>query len=192
MRSVRDARCGISWYFRGSCTQGSPRRRCWRASATGSIGADSGAGRSAGADWMASCWIVSLRQRIHIAALNTRMHRQSPAIHLVSARRRLEAAERALHPLARAKIAEETSRLRNATARLEALSPLAVLGRGYALVYAGDGTLLRDAATTRPGERIRARLARGSVTGEVVRVDPDVMPRARIRLCGAANHCQTG
>jgi exodeoxyribonuclease VII large subunit len=67
-------------------------------------------------------------------------------------------------------MAARAARLGHASALLEALSPLAVLSRGYALVYAADGRLLHDAAETRPGERIRARLASGALEAEVTKI----------------------
>ena len=52
-------------------------------------------------------------------------------------------------------------------ARLEALSPLAVLGRGYALVRDEQGRVVRDAATLASGEVVSTRLARGQFTSRV-------------------------
>ena len=102
-----------------------------------------------------------------LAALTARTERQNPAVRLALAHRRLEAASQSLNRLARTTIAARSARLDRATARLDALSPLAVLNRGYALVYAADGRLLRDATEAQPGQTIRARLAHGSVTAEV-------------------------
>jgi exodeoxyribonuclease VII large subunit len=102
-----------------------------------------------------------------LAALAARIERQNPAVRLALARRRLEAASQSLSRLALSAIAARSTRLDRASARLDALSPLAVLNRGYALVYTADGRLLRDAAEARPGQTIRARLAHGSVTAEV-------------------------
>ena len=102
-----------------------------------------------------------------LAALTARIERQNPAVRLALARRRLEAASQSLRRLALSTIAARAARLDRATARLDALSPLDVLNRGYALVYTADGRLLRDAAEARPGQTIRARLAHGSVTAEV-------------------------
>jgi exodeoxyribonuclease VII large subunit len=49
-----------------------------------------------------------------------------------------------------------------AIARLNALSPLQTLARGYALAeVAEDGTLVRDAAQLSVGHQLRLRLARG-------------------------------
>jgi exodeoxyribonuclease VII large subunit len=44
------------------------------------------------------------------------------------------------------------------------------LARGYALVYNADGTLLRSATETSPGQTIRARLASGSLSAQVTNV----------------------
>jgi exodeoxyribonuclease VII large subunit len=56
------------------------------------------------------------------------------------------------------------ARLRSAAARLDSLSPLAVLGRGYAVCWNADRTaVIRDATAVIPGERVRVRLARGEL-----------------------------
>ena len=61
-----------------------------------------------------------------------------------------------------------------AAARLEALSPLAILARGYSLTHrAVDGRLIRDAAELAPGDGLRTRFARGQVVSRVERVEPD-------------------
>jgi len=58
-----------------------------------------------------------------------------------------------------------------AGARLDALSPLAVLGRGYAICRAvATGTILKDAAAVDPGETVRVRLHRGGLLCTVTEV----------------------
>ncbi|MFN0245565.1 MAG: exodeoxyribonuclease VII large subunit [Kofleriaceae bacterium] len=47
-------------------------------------------------------------------------------------------------------------------AQMAALSPLAVLDRGYAMVQRGD-EIVRDASRTQVGDSLRVRLARGSI-----------------------------
>jgi len=59
------------------------------------------------------------------------------------------------------------ARLGQASGKLEALSPLNILERGYALVFDHEGRLVKDAAQVRPGDPIRARLARGQVEAVV-------------------------
>jgi exodeoxyribonuclease VII large subunit len=61
-------------------------------------------------------------------------------------------------------------RLRAAAARLEALSPLAVLGRGYAVCWNADRTaVIRDAGRVVGGDRVRVTLARGELDCHVDR-----------------------
>ena len=48
-------------------------------------------------------------------------------------------------------------------AGMAALSPLAVLDRGFAMVVREDGAIVRDAARVSPGEHLKIRLARGSL-----------------------------
>ncbi len=58
-------------------------------------------------------------------------------------------------------------RLEQTTARLEELSPVKILDRGYALVFDAAGNLVKDAAQVQPGEPIRARLHRGEIKARV-------------------------
>ncbi len=67
-------------------------------------------------------------------------------------KRRLGAARERLLPLLRT---------------LQAVSPLATLERGYAIVSRLDGTILRDAADAAPGSLIEARLATGRLRAKV-------------------------
>ena len=55
---------------------------------------------------------------------------------------------------------------------MEALSPVAILNRGYALVFDGKGQLLKDAASVAPGDEVSARLARGRVRARVTSSEP--------------------
>lgn len=85
---------------------------------------------------------------------------------------RLELAGRALRATAPGLVAAPRARLGAASARLEALSPLAVLARGYALARTADGAVLTDAARVAPGDAVEIALARGRVDCEVRRTDP--------------------
>jgi len=56
------------------------------------------------------------------------------------------------------------ARLRGAAARLESLSPLAVLARGYAVCWNEDRTaIIRDAAAVERGDRVHVKLERGEL-----------------------------
>jgi exodeoxyribonuclease VII large subunit len=57
--------------------------------------------------------------------------------------------------------------------QIEALSPLAVLNRGYALVFDASGAILRNASEVNPGDQISARLAKGTVSATVSKTSSD-------------------
>ena len=63
-------------------------------------------------------------------------------------------------------------RIQAIAARLESLSPLAVLGRGYSLTQRiDDGRIVRDATELRPGDQITTRYARGRTINRVEQID---------------------
>lgn len=67
----------------------------------------------------------------------------------------------------RAILQQRRSRLDRLSSQLEALSPLAILERGYALVFDASGKLLKDAAQLGQGDEISATLARGTFTATI-------------------------
>ena len=64
-------------------------------------------------------------------------------------------------------LARASHRLALAQRGLHAVSPLATLTRGFAIVTRADGSLVTDAAALSVDEEIQARLARGSVAARV-------------------------
>ncbi|MBD0327322.1 MAG: exodeoxyribonuclease VII large subunit, partial [Pyrinomonadaceae bacterium] len=66
-----------------------------------------------------------------------------------------------------ARLEDARARLSVTMASLDALSPLAVLQRGYALAQDERGRLLTDASATRAGEPVHLRLARGRIIARV-------------------------
>jgi exodeoxyribonuclease VII large subunit len=60
------------------------------------------------------------------------------------------------------------AQLRECAGRLDMLSPLAVLGRGYAVAWNADKTqILRDAASLEPGDTVHVTLAKGELACDV-------------------------
>ena len=108
-----------------------------------------------------------------LAALTARLQQQAPTVRLAAAHRRLARAEAALSRTGTQMLAVRRTRLARAVTGLEAMSPLAVLSRGYALVYAESGRLLRSANESAPGETILARLATGTLTATVASTQMD-------------------
>jgi exodeoxyribonuclease VII large subunit len=108
-----------------------------------------------------------------LALVTDLLRRQDMAVRIAATHRRLQSATLRLHRTTVQISTMRQNRLGRASARLEALSPLAVLSRGYALVYAADGILLRSAAETSAGQTIRARLAQGTLEAEVTQTKID-------------------
>jgi exodeoxyribonuclease VII large subunit len=107
----------------------------------------------------------SLEQRL--AALSNRLGKQDPAQRLALAQRRFHTASQALGRLRNSLLSTRSTQLNQTVTRLNALSPLAVLSRGYALVYDEQGSLLRSVDSIQPGQLVRARLGSGSLTATV-------------------------
>jgi exodeoxyribonuclease VII large subunit len=59
------------------------------------------------------------------------------------------------------------SRIEQLAHQLKALSPVAILERGYALVFDSSGKLIKNSAQVEVGDEISARLAHGSLTAKV-------------------------
>jgi len=63
-----------------------------------------------------------------------------------------------------------TARLREAAGKLEALSPVAILARGYSITrLESTGEILRDARQAKAGDRLRTRLGQGELPSRVER-----------------------
>ena len=105
-----------------------------------------------------------LRGRIQLAGHTLR---QWPAPQLATLRRRVDLAPRMGDLLAR-NLAAQRARLGRSAARLDALSPLRVLQRGYAIATTGArGEVIRDAAQVRRGDAVDLRLAKGRLCATV-------------------------
>lgn len=66
------------------------------------------------------------------------------------------------------------SRISALAARLEALSPLGVLARGYSLTFReGEQALIRSSDQVKIGQRVRTRLGRGSIVCRVEATEAD-------------------
>lgn len=90
---------------------------------------------------------------------------------LAAVRRRLEADLAGLGSSTRAQLRERRAALERRTASLKALSPVAILNRGYALVFDANGQLVKDAERLQTGQEISARLARGRVRARVTDIE---------------------
>ena len=90
---------------------------------------------------------------------------------LAAIRQQLEAQVANLAAATHTRLLESRGALDRRTASLEALSPLAILNRGYALVFDANGRLVKDAARLKAGDELSARLARGRFRARVTVIE---------------------
>jgi exodeoxyribonuclease VII large subunit len=111
--------------------------------------------RHALGEWSARNQSLQLRLARAAADYNARAEASTGQLH-----GRLERA-------ARERLARAAQRLALAQRALDAVSPLATVGRGFAVVKRADGTVLTDATAVAIGEEIEASLAHGTLTARV-------------------------
>jgi exodeoxyribonuclease VII large subunit len=136
---------------------------------------------------------VLTRLRRHLELLDSRLRHHDMRIRLGSVRRELSDREGALsavmsdflarrrdrlsHPMASLGRSAENLMLQRRSQwlgldrSLHALSPKAVLERGYALVFDESGTLVKKASQLAPGDRVRTELGEGRFASEVREVE---------------------
>ena len=113
-------------------------------------------------DALAAARVSAENERL--AVLDHRLSRTSPTRQIDAARQRLDDTLHALDTLTRHRLDLHGERLRAAALRLEALSPLLTLGRGYAVVRReDDGTLVSRVAQVASGDRLALRLSDGEL-----------------------------
>jgi exodeoxyribonuclease VII large subunit len=84
-------------------------------------------------------------------------------------RRHLDSGTAALVAVMRNVLLQYRVRSERFQTALESLSPLAILDRGYALVFDSEGKLLKDARGLNVGDEISARLAHGEIRAAVTK-----------------------
>lgn len=126
-------------------------------------------------DAAASAMASALAGRLRHARQRLAVLSQSPA--LLSPTGYLEQRGKNLEHLKTRLIAAQTQQLQHkrqrfiaATSKLDAMSPLKVLSRGYSIVNADNGNILRSVYQTAPGGKIRVTLSDGSLSAVVAEV----------------------
>ena len=131
---------------------------------------------------------ATLRQRIN-QSLSRRARRHDllrrsldtfdPRHRLAAVRTRLVARDGRLQAAVRRRVGLKQPRLAALAARVDGLSPLAVLGRGYAVTWDARRTrIIRDAATVRAGDEIHVTLDRGELQATVTHSAKGRRPKA--------------
>lgn len=106
-------------------------------------------------------------RRAVVAQQAAHLRHASPAVRLAAVNGRLQIARASLESTLRRRLQHLTTQLRVAAGTLDAISPLATLQRGYAIVSDAQGHIVTDARSLAAGQQIQARLATGRVRARV-------------------------
>ena len=105
--------------------------------------------------------LSALRERL--TALERKRVLRDPMAFIADKRLLLDYTQKSLASLAEKQVGERRQRFAALCASLHAMSPLAVLARGYAVARTANGTVLRSADEVTVGETIDVTLGRGSL-----------------------------
>ena len=109
--------------------------------------------------------------RERLEQLRQRRVLTDPGAYVADRRLALDHAAALLQASFRSSVSDKRGRLAQGVAALDAMSPLKVLGRGYAIAETEEGRILRSKKDAAPGQRLRLKLADGDV-GCRVEEDP--------------------
>lgn len=109
--------------------------------------------------------------RQHLQILSARPVLQSPQVYLDQRRNTLLTAQKHLILAHQNYLGGRRQHFIALTSKMDALSPLKVLTRGYAMVQKADREVVRSAAQVDPGERITIRISDGRLNAVVDKIE---------------------
>jgi exodeoxyribonuclease VII large subunit len=110
------------------------------------------------------------RARVRLSNAEALLGRSSPSRRIAPLKQRLQVAQRRLPVAIQRRLQVARERFERSMRTLNAVSPLATLERGYAIVTDSGAQVVTDASALAPGAQIEARVARGSVRATVTDV----------------------
>ena len=129
-------------------------------------------------DDMLNAMAVAMENRIRRAG--ERLHNlaehpvmKSPLASLESKKKALELLENRMMSAQSGQIAQNRQRFVAQVSKLDAMSPLKVLTRGYAMVAKEDGTIVRSVRDVKPKEPIAVRVSDGTIVASVIGGTPN-------------------
>ena len=98
---------------------------------------------------------------------------QSPINYVNEKRLLLDHSAQRLGAAAQQNLAGQKQRFIHLTAKLDALSPLKVLARGYSVVLTSDGRVVQRAGQVQIGDQVDIKLHQGSFTASVTQIQEE-------------------
>jgi exodeoxyribonuclease VII large subunit len=129
-------------------------------------------------DEMQNAMAVAMQTKIdrageRLANLSGRPVLKSPLASFESRRKALELMEKRLISAQSGNVARTRQRFVAQVSKLDAMSPLKVLTRGYAMVAKEDGTIVRSVRDVKPKEPIAVRVSDGTIVATVIGGKPN-------------------
>ena len=104
------------------------------------------------------------QRRSALTELASRRVMQSPTGFIDQRRLELDSIRLRLDSAAAARLNRQRQEFARLAAKLDALSPLKVLGRGYSIAMDAEGRAVREAAQLRAGDKLELRLSKGGAS----------------------------
>ena len=112
--------------------------------------------------------------RKHLSVLAGSGALQSPEGYLIQRRKELEMVQNRMLAAQTMQLSRKRQRFVAMTAKLDAMSPLKVLTRGYAMAQTEDRRIVRSVQDVQPGEAVRVLLSDGSFSATVTEIKENV------------------
>ena len=106
--------------------------------------------------------------RQHLNALACASVLQDPGAYIAQQRKNMEFLKNRLAAAQNQSVAQKRQRYIAAVSKLDAMSPLKVLTRGYSVTQTESGEIVRSAGQVKAGDRVRIRVSDGSMTAEIL------------------------
>ena len=115
----------------------------------------------------------AIRARLRLDSLRERRVFQRPADRIHDANQRIDQLAERMQRAVRRSRSDAGRQVESIATRLDALSPLKVLGRGYSLTKTASGQLVHSVDVVQTGDELRTILPNGTVTSEVTSISTD-------------------
>lgn len=113
---------------------------------------------------------LSLRTA-EVATLSAQLLAQTPSHHIEQLSQRIQSLQQRSLIACKQALKDAERSLAHAAQRLDTVSPLATLSRGYSITKNKKGKLLRDTSTAKVGDIITTELGKGSLSSEIIQID---------------------
>ena len=116
--------------------------------------------------------VYRIRQQNYLArltSLQTRLQQCNPGHRVEKLLIKQDALQARMKNAIGRQLEQRQHRLKSLSRALDAVSPLATLGRGYAIVKSSTGTIVKDSKQLKIGEEITTQLKQGTVNSTVTR-----------------------